>query len=142
MSLLALQSNVVLSTEVHDLIDRVKSQVFHFQARQDFLGEGQNTIHSPSLACETVQNGIPGRPVYKITEMQIWDLRSLGFTWQKIATFLSVSERTMRRRRQEMDWPLGEQEFHPTSNQNLDRIITDILSLSPNSGERMVLVSV
>ena len=43
----------------------------------------------------------------KIMEMQIWGLRSVGFTWRKIEMFLSVSERTLRRRRQELGWPVA-----------------------------------
>ena len=77
--------------------------------------------------------------MYKITEMQIWGLRSVGFTWRKIATFLSVSERTLKRRRQEKGSPMGEQEFDDISDQNLDSVVREILSLSSNSGERMVL---
>ena len=140
-SLLALQSNVTaLTQEVQELIGRVESHVFHFHARQEFLEEGLNTELVQGLACETMRNGmLGGRPVHKITEMQIWSLRSVGFTWRKIAKFLFVSERTLRRRRQEMGWPMGEQEFNEISNQNLDNVVRDILSMSPNSGERMVM---
>ena len=139
-SLLALQSSMTcLTGETQELIGRVENHVFHFQARQEFLGEGPNTEMAQGLACETVRNGTPGRPVYKITEMQIWGLRSVGFTWRKIATFLSVSERTLKRRRQEKGSPMGEQEFDDISDQNLDSVVREILSLSLNSGERMVL---
>ena len=47
----------------------------------------------------------------------------MGFTWRKIAKFQFVSERTLRRRRQEMGWPMGEQEFNEISNQNLDNVV-------------------
>ena len=77
--------------------------------------------------------------MYKITEFQIWGLRSVGFTWRKIASFFCVSERTLRRRRQEMGWPMTEQEFSQISDDTLDIVVRNILSLSPNSGERMVL---
>ena len=112
-----------LTQEVQELIGRVESHVFHFQARQEFLEEGLNAELVQGLACETMRNGMPRRPVHKITEMQIWSLRSVGFTWRKIAKFLFVSERTLRRRRQEMGWPMGEQEFNEISNQNLDNVL-------------------
>ena len=85
-SLPALQSNVTaLTQEVQELIGRVESHVFHFQARQEFLEEGLNTELVQGLAFETMRNGMPGRRVHKITEMQIWSIRSVGFTWRKIA---------------------------------------------------------
>ena len=44
----------------------VESHVFHFEARQEFLEEGLNTELVQRLACETMRNGMPGRPVHKI----------------------------------------------------------------------------
>ena len=52
-----------LTQEVQELIGRVESHVFHFQARQEFLEEGLNTELVQGLACETMRNGMPGRPV-------------------------------------------------------------------------------
>ena len=40
-----------------------------------------------------------GRPAYNITKIQIKQLRETGFNWKNIAFFLSVSERTLHRRR-------------------------------------------
>ena len=77
--------------------------------------------------------------MYKITEFQIWGLRSVRFTWSKIASFFCVSERTLRRRRQEKGWPTREQAFSQISDDALDIVVRNILSLSPNYGERMVL---
>lgn len=123
-SLLALQSSMTsLTWETPELIGHVENHVFHFQARQEFLGEGPNTEIAQSLASETVRNGTPGRPVYKITEMQIWGLGSVGFIWRKIATYLFVSERTLRRRCQEMGWPVGKQEFDDILDENLDSVV-------------------
>ena len=44
----------------------VESRVFHFEARQEFLEEGLNTELVQRLACETMRNEMPGRPVHKI----------------------------------------------------------------------------
>ena len=86
-----------------------------------------------------MQDGRQGRPIYRITEFQIWGLRNVGFTWRKIASFFCVSERTLRRRCQEIGWPTREQEFSQISDDTLDIVVRNVLSLSPNSGERMVL---
>ena len=140
-SVLAQQNNltVSLTREIQELISRLESNVFHFQARQDFVLEGDSLELPQSYTCETMQNGRQGGPVYKITEFQIWGLRSVGFTWRKIASFFSVSERTLRRQSQEMGWPMREQEFSQISDDALDIVVRNILSLSSNSGERMVL---
>ncbi|XP_068676996.1 uncharacterized protein [Montipora foliosa] len=140
-SVLAQQINVTfsLTRELQELISRLESNVFHFQSRQDFLLEGGSLVLPQSYTCETVHNGRQGRPIYKITEFQIWGLRSVGFTWRKILSFFCVSERTLRRRRQEMGWPAREQEFSQISDNALDIVVRDVLSLSLNSGERMVL---
>ena len=121
-SVLARQNNQTFSLtwELQELISRLESNVFHFQARHDFLLEGGSLVLPQSYTCETVQNGIQGRPIYKITKFQIWGLRSVGFTWRKIASFFCVSERTMRRRRQEMGWPTRAQEFSQISDDTLD----------------------
>ena len=86
-----------------------------------------------------MQNGRQGRPIYKITEFQIWDLRRVGFTWRKIASFFCVSDQTLRRRHQEMGWPTREREFSQISDDALDIVVKNVLSLSPNSGEQMML---
>ena len=46
--------------------------------------------------------GKPGRPTYDIPSEQIEGLCSKGFSWVKIADFLSVSERTLRNKRAEL----------------------------------------
>ena len=63
---------VPLTRELWELISRLESNVFHFQARQDFLLEGGSLVLSQSYTRETVHNGRQGRPLYKITEFQIF----------------------------------------------------------------------
>ena len=134
-SVLAQQNNLTfsLTSELQELISRLESYVFHFQARQDFLLQGGSLVLPQSYTCETVQNGKQGRRIYKITEFQIWGLRSMGFTWRKIASFFCVSDRTLRLCCQEMGWPTE------ISDDTLDIVVRNVLSLSPNSGERMVV---
>ena len=125
VSLLALQSNNVtaLTQEVQELIGRVESHVFHFQARQEFLEEGLNTELVQRLAMRNNAKWDARKTGAQDNGNAIWSLRSVGFTWRKIAKFQFVSERTLRRGRQEMGWPMGEQEFSEISNQNLDNVV-------------------
>ncbi|KAL3875389.1 hypothetical protein ACJMK2_033342 [Sinanodonta woodiana] len=66
-----------------------------------------------------------GRPRYVIPHDQICQLRETGMSLGAIATLLGVSERTLRRHRLRID-------------DNLDRMIHNILSLTPESGETYV----
>ena len=47
--------------------------------------------------------GKPSRLAYDIPLDQIERLRSMGFSWVKIAEFFSVSERTLRNKRAELE---------------------------------------
>lgn len=55
-----------------------------------------------SFACATEHPTGVGRPRIIIQDEQIIFLRSLHFSWEKIACLLGVSESTLRRRRQQM----------------------------------------
>ena len=83
-----------------------------------------------------------GRPRYNISAGQIAGMRRIGFTWKGIASILNVSERTIRRRRQEFNMPAFKDEFSDLSDEQVDEMVRDILTNSPNSGERMVIGSV
>jgi hypothetical protein len=66
----------------------------------------------------------------------------LHFPWQKIADMLGVSERTIRRRRQELGVMIGhENAYSAIPDDELDVFVRRILNLSPESGERMVIGS-
>ena len=47
--------------------------------------------------------GKSGRPAYDIPSEQIEGLHYMGFSWVKIPDFLSVSERTLRNKRAELE---------------------------------------
>lgn len=81
-----------------------------------------------------------GRPRFLITKEQLDGLRSLHFSWRKIAQMLGVSERTVRRRRQEFDMAIGQSvNYSEIDDDELDIFVGQILHYSPESGERMVL---
>ena len=65
----------------------------------------ENVSPLPEITPFTCKVEVPtgaGRPRIIIQDEQIHFLRSLHFSWEKIAWLLGVSESTLRRRRQEM----------------------------------------
>ena len=73
-----------------------------------------------------------GRPAYHIEKDLIEQLRETGMTWTAIARFISISEKTLYRKRSE----LGVQEgFSDISDNDLDKEIKHTLALTPYSGE-------
>ena len=107
----------------------------HFQDRIHFL-EGPFTI-SGRFRCPRLVDGSVGRPRFEIPERILWAMRSIGFRWVSIAKMLMVSERTLRRRRIELGWIFGGNEFSDISNNDLDDLVRNIVSLTPNAGETM-----
>lgn len=68
------------------------------ESRQQTENSDQDTAYSTSVT--TTQFG-PGRRRYDISRDQLEHLRSLFFSWQKIANMLQVSVSTIQRRRRE-----------------------------------------
>ncbi len=89
---------------------------------------------------EEVRLGFVGRPRTEITQEQIVLLRNrLGFTWADIARMFGVFTRTLNRHRQEYGMPLGqEHNFSPVSDDKLDNIVREILSITPQYGLGLV----
>ena len=78
----------------------------------------------------------PGRPAYDIPSEQIEGLRSMGFSWVKIADFLCVSERTLRNKRAELEISL---KYSQITEIQLDAEVQTILTENPNMGEKMLV---
>ena len=96
--------------------------------------------YSASVLSST-QSG-PGRRRYDITKDQLEHLRSLFFSWQKIADMLQVSVSTIQRRRKEFGLNDEFERYSDITDDELDQIyesITGNLSegpLTPNIGRR------
>ena len=67
-----------------------------------------------------------GRPVNEVRRDQLERLRTVGFSWAKIAQLLGVSVRTVYNRRQK----LHIKDYSATSDADLDRLVTKILNVS------------
>ena len=111
------------------------SHLTHFQNRIHYI-EGPFTTSS-RYRCNRLRDGTVGRPRYDIPERMLCALRSIGFRWVSIAKLLSVSERTLRRRRIGLGWAVGESEFSDISDNDLDEVVRQIVSRTPNAGETM-----
>ena len=60
----------------------------------------------------------------------------MGFSWVKIADFLSVSERTLRNQRAKLETSL---KYSQITEMQLDAEVQTILTQNPNMGEKMLV---
>ncbi|XP_019862005.1 PREDICTED: uncharacterized protein LOC109590546 [Amphimedon queenslandica] len=79
-----------------------------------------------------------GRKRLEIDIDDVEFLRSLRFTWEKIASILCVSRSTLYRRLQEVGLATAIT-YSDITDQNLDRLIYTIKETHPNDGERLML---
>ena len=98
----------------------------------------QDTAYSTSV---TITPG-PGRRRYDISKDQLEHLRSLYFSWQKIADMLQVSVSTIQRRRREFGLSDEFERYSDITDDELDQIYASVTGnscegpLTPNVGRR------
>ena len=90
--------------------------------------------------CTTVNHGLVGRPRHELTQDQIQILRGeLGFRWVDIAAILGILFRTLNRRRHKFGMSVGQDyNFSNISTEELDKVVSEILILTPQSGLSLV----
>ena len=99
--------------------------------------EALTAMLEESSLCSQAPSDARGRPRLDIQEEQLVHLLSLNFTCSAIATMLSVSLRTVRRRMTE--YGLCVRDFYSTiSNSDLDLAVSALKQQYPNSGYRMM----
>ena len=103
-----------------------------------FLQSTTASTDQLNFSCQTERTSVPGRPRVIITRQQIEALREIHFSWSCVARLLGVSERTLDRRRREFQMPMGRACYSNIGDDELDRIISEIIGLSPNAGETLV----
>jgi transposase InsO family protein len=103
-----------------------------------FLDQNVPSTDAYNFSCYREKITGPGRPRVIITRQQIEALRELHFSWSCIARLLGVSERTLERRRQEFQMPMGRACYSSVSDNELDYIISGIVRTSPNAGVTLV----
>jgi len=98
-----------------------------------------NTIyHSNNLELKATitKSSRAGRPKIEISEMQVLSLKSLNFSWVKIATLLGISSKTLQRRRK--DFSSNIECYSKINDLDLDVIVRETIDGNPNVGERMI----
>ena len=103
-----------------------------------FLHSTTDLIDELNFSCHRERVTGPGRPCVVITRQQIEAFREIHFSWSCIARLLGISERTLERRRQEFEMPMGRACYSSIDDNKLDHIISGIIGLSPNAGETLV----
>ncbi|XP_039681175.1 uncharacterized protein LOC120574791 isoform X1 [Perca fluviatilis] len=78
-----------------------------------------------------------GRPRYNIPAVQLTHMRDLGFSWMAISRMLSVNIRTLYNHRTHLGL-VDYGSFTNISNDDLGRLITQVLSQTPGSGETYI----
>lgn len=103
---------------------------------RSFLVEDQNTTGPASVRVSST--GV-GRPRLEVSQELLETLHvQAGFSWAQIARNLGISERTLLRRRRLFEMPNCQQSFSNISDDDLDRIVRNILHVTPRIGYRLV----
>eukprot|EP00112_Aurelia_sp_Birch-Aquarium-sp1_P022765 Seg6529.2 transcript_id=Seg6529.2/GoldUCD/mRNA.D3Y31 product="hypothetical protein" protein_id=Seg6529.2/GoldUCD/D3Y31 len=126
-----LQSQYQFEREFDHMVSRLVAILSSYRHKtQRLTTEGQRRFE-----WKKEYTGTSGRPAYRISYDQVDGLVSLGFTWKRIAELLCVSERTLRRWRQDFvfDVPFSEME-----DEVLDDIVAAQLQSCPSMGERLL----
>jgi hypothetical protein len=139
------------SFESHQhIIGDIEQAVVEFQKLYDRLEERYSVFEDKGVAysCPSVSKCVSkqsvskqsrGRPSLVIPQEQIEGLRSLGFSWAAMAKLLGVSEKTLKRRREEFDISSTFEKVSDISDDEIDHFVKSALDISPKSGERMLI---
>lgn len=129
---------LILSVALNELQNLLVTLYSHFQNlyveyenKMNILTDEDNNGFSRYI-CPVVRNGFVGRPKLDITSNQVEFLRSSGLNWTNISQALNISRRTLYRLRHSLAI------IEPQSvlcDEELDIIINDILTITPNIGE-------
>jgi hypothetical protein len=139
---------IFLNSFINPADDSLYEQLYHllcvFHGIKMYLEEEADKLHedgenadrrTSSVVGTTRNNG--GRPRYEIDEEQVMFLRSKFFSWRKIAQILGISDRTLRRKRQE--FTARTENFSDISEADLCEVIESVRFLTPNIGQSRLL---
>ena len=122
--------------EIHQELESL-SNVQDVDEYNEPAGPQHRNFH-PEHGINRLQNA-PGRPRIQITQAQLEALHNgAGFRWNDIACILQVSSRTLRRRRHELGMRVDGREFTDLTDVQLDRMIREVLGVTPSAGLRLV----
>lgn len=134
------------------LMGHVKSLHNHLTSFDDELCITNSAVHySTQVVSQRIGEG-PGRPCLDITKDQIEFLRSLHFSWEKIASLLQISVSTLQRRRKAFGLSEDLEQYSDISDEELDQLYKELTVadasnstcggfLTPNLGRRRFIGS-
>lgn len=96
-----------------------------------------DSVQEASYQADTCQLGTCGRPRFNVTPEQLQYFLDHRFTVPAIATMLGVSIRTVRRRMTYFGLA-SRRKFSDISDADLDAAVTELKTLNPTSGYRMM----
>lgn len=130
------ERHLSITNDIHLVVIEFQKLLSRLEERFNNFNEDGAYYCCPS---ESQSSAAQGRPRLLIPQEQLEGLRSLGFSWVAIAKMLGVSERTVRRRKEEYNMSSSVNIFSEISDSEIDEFMKFILQVSPNSGERMII---
>ena len=131
-----IEGHLDITQNIHLVVIEFQNLITRLEERfNNFIEDGASYCCPNEPSDTTTQ----GRPKLLIPQEQLEGLRSLGFSWVAIAKMLGVSERTVRRRKEEYNMSSSTYLFSEISDGEIDEFMKFILQVSPNSGERMII---
>lgn len=104
---------------------------------EEFRNDNESDMNSCFAPVE--RHGQRGRPRILISRELLESFDEYGFTLTQSARMLGVTTQTLRNRRREYDMPLGHSHYSNISSNELDERVADMLRVTPNIGERLVI---
>ncbi|PIK57985.1 hypothetical protein BSL78_05073 [Apostichopus japonicus] len=137
-------------------------EIRHFSSLGEVDREGVNRIYNCLYDCKTrlaellripstsseddrfqclvERTSSRGRPRISVSQAQIVSQRRIHRGWGAISGVLGISRTTLYRRRRQLQMRTSQgSNYSDITDEELDRIIRDILRISPNAGERIVI---
>ena len=128
-------SEVQLLSDHDTLLFTVSQQRQHCEDLSYFALHAEEEEQLSTARVGVVKSGVPGRPRLDISEDLLELLRNgAGFRWVAIARNLRVSEKTLRRRRNEFGVTSLTGSFTDIDNTSLDEIVREMLHVNPRIG--------
>ena len=140
------QMNDPLPEHVRRLKSNVRSLQRLLVSCETSTSSAQNSVSFYPQSSLRMEGHGPGRPALNITKEQIEYLRSIHFSWEKIAQLLHISVSTLKRRRRVLVISNNFEQYSDISDDELDQIYKEITAadanasnggfLTPNIGRR------
>ena len=140
------QMNDPLPEHVRRLKSNVQSLQRVLVSCETSASSAENSVSFYPQPSPRMEDHGPGRPALNITKEQIEYLRSIHFSWEKIAQLLHISVSTLQRRQRVLGISDNFEQYSDISDDELDQIYKEITAadtnvsnggfLTPNIGRR------